>query len=88
MMFTVNIRTTPITAKEIDSFMLTREGNPEEIIGYLRAIIRQYAEAKIEMVVCKQRHFLQLCPRCWEYAKCKKYAWYVETWTKLQEILK
>ena len=84
-MFTVNIRTTPVTAKEIDSFMLTGEGNPEEIIGYLRAIIRQYAKAKIEKTICFER---QLCEKCSDYPKCKKYAWYVETWTKLQETLK
>ena len=45
-MFNVTIRTTPVTKEEIDTYMLSGKGNPGEIIGYLRSIIRQYVTAK------------------------------------------
>lgn len=45
-MFSVDIRTTPVTNKEIDNYMLGKGGNPQQIISYLRAIIRQYITAK------------------------------------------
>ncbi len=45
-MFNVRIRTTPVTKEEIDTYMLSKKGNSQEIIGYLRSIIRQYVTAK------------------------------------------
>lgn len=45
-MFSVKIRTTPVIKEEIDAYMLSGKGNPGEIIGYLRSIIRQYVVAK------------------------------------------
>lgn len=45
-MFNVQIRTTPVTKKEIDTYMLTNKGKPQEIISYLRSLIRYYVEIK------------------------------------------
>lgn len=45
-MFSVQIRTTPVTKKEIDAYMLTNKGKPQEIIGYLRALIRGHIKVK------------------------------------------
>lgn len=46
MSFSVYIRTTPVTKKEIDKYMLGQGGNPQQIISSLRSIIRQYVTAR------------------------------------------
>jgi len=45
-LFSVSIRLTPVTKKEIDNYMLFKKGDPQEIISYLRSIIQQYVDAK------------------------------------------
>jgi hypothetical protein len=46
--------------------------------------VGRYLQAREELTMCRQNHFLLACPRCKEYERCQTYGEYVRAWVALQ----
>lgn len=46
----------------------------------------RFVRANIELTLCQQYQFKQLCHRCWKYSACSVYAEYVDAWIGLEKL--
>ena len=56
-------------------------------LGMLLFTTSEYIKYKKQVTACRQAHFKQLCSRCPEYADCRLYSEYIDSWMKLQEVV-
>lgn len=47
---------------------------------------KRFVVANIELTLCQQYEFKQLCSRCWRYNACKIYAEWAEAWIDLSKL--
>lgn len=51
------------------------------------ATATRFVKASLELNLCQQYQFKQLCYRCWKYSACSVYAEYNEAWEALDKLV-
>jgi len=52
----------------------------------IKEMVKEYVDSRIELTLCMQRHFRQVCSKCKKYDRCLVYGRWVSAWVVLQRI--